>query len=167
MPKPKPTDVVVNSRDDADRALQQITAQRLIIDAEENTANEKIDEIRADLVEKTKGPREALAAHELALEEWAEAHKDELFKDPRSMQLNFGTIGYRLTPWKIAILGKLKVATVIEKLRAAKMRALIRTKEEIDREKALNYLNSDLAKVGLRKNRSDEFYYEIKSEDVK
>ena len=151
MGKAKPTDVVVNSREDADRALQQIAALRLIIDAEENSANEKIDDIRAELVEETKGPREALARYELALEEWAEANKKDLFTASRSMQLNFGTIGYRLTLWKIVILSRLKVETIIEKMRAAKMKSLFRTKEEIDREAAMNYLNSDLAKVGLKK----------------
>jgi len=83
------------------------------------------------------------------------------------MQLNFGTIGFRWTPWKIAIIGKRKVETIIEKIRAAKMPTLIRTKEEIDKEAALNYDAEALAKCGLKKVRKDEFYYEIKEEDVK
>ena len=101
-----------------------------------------------------------------ALEAWAAANKD-LFVKPRSIELNWGTVGFSRTPWKIVILGRLKVETVIEKLRAAKLKTLIRVKEEIDREKAIAYLNSDLAKVGLKKVQRDEFYFEVKEIEVK
>jgi hypothetical protein len=56
---------------------------------------------------------------------------------------------------------------VIEELRAAKLKALIRVKAKIDREKAFNYLNSDLAQVGLKKVQRDEFYFEVKEIKVK
>lgn len=156
----------IETTDDADRALQRIGQLRLHIAESESEANRQIDAIRELLVEDTAASRATLAQNEAALEAWAEEHK-ALFVKPRSMELNWGTVGFKLSPWKIIILGRLKVDTVIEKIRAAKMTSLIRPKFEINKEAAVNYLNSDLAKVGLRKKQSDEFFFETKEIEVK
>lgn len=158
--------IVISSIDDADRALQRIGEMRREIAAAESAATVEIDAITAKLLSDTKVFRESLARDEASLEAWAEANK-ELFKKPRSMELNFGKLGYKLSPWKVVILARLKTETVIEKIRAAKMTSLIRPKFEINRDAASNYLNSDLAKVGLRKIRADEFFFEVKEIEVK
>lgn len=163
----KQTTIIIASINDADRALERIGELKRHIAGAENDADEKIAEIRAELVSETKLTREALDQNEAALEAWAEANKGELFKEPRSRELNWGRVGFRMTPWKIVAIGKLKAETIIEKIRAAKLTQLIRSKEEIDKEKALNYSNEDLAKCGLKKKQSDEFFYETKEIEVK
>lgn len=159
--------IVVESREQADMALQRIGQLARAIAGAERDASEKIDKIREKLVDETELWCDALAQNKAALEVWAMENKAALFTKPRSLELNWGTVGFRLTPWKIVILGRLKAETVIEKLRAARLKSLIRVKEEIDRDKALNYLNSDLAKVGLKKIRRDEFFCDPVEIEVK
>ena len=158
--------IVIESRDDADRALQRIGELRRQIEGAEQDADVELAKIRARLVEDTKLSRDVLAQNEAALEAWAVANKG-LFKEPRSLDLNWGRVGFRLSPWKIVALGKLKAETIIEKIRAAKLPQLIRTKEEIDKEAALNYDNEDLAKCGLKKKQTDDFFFEVKEIEVK
>ena len=162
----KHSEVVIASTDDADRALQRIGELRRHIALAEKDADEKVAEIREELLSDTELTREALAQNEAALQEWGGENK-HLFVKPRSMEMNWGTVGFSWTPWKVVILGRLKAETVIEKIRAAKMTSLLRPKVEINREAASNYLNSDLAKVGLRKIRRDEFFFEVKEIEVK
>lgn len=167
MGRAKQQTIVIETRDDADRALQRIGELRRAIAGEEKDANDDMDEIRKDLVNDTAPWRESLAQNEAALAAWAEANKEELFKDPRSIELNWGRVGFRWTPWKIKFLNKLKVETIIEKLRANKMAHLIHTVESVNKEKALNYDNETLAPLGMKKAHTDEFFYEVKAEEVK
>lgn len=159
--------LIISSQDDADKALQRIGQLTASIAGLELDANKKLDEIREQLVKDSAEQREALAINEAALEAWATKNKAELFTEPRSLELNWGTVGFRLTPWKILTIGRVKTETIIEKIRAAKLTQLIRPKYEIDRKKALNYSAEDLARCGLRKKQSDEFFYETNGIEVK
>ena len=163
---PKKSTIKIDSLDDADRALQRIGELRREIAAAERIANAKIDALRAKLVDDTEIFRETLAQNETALEAWGEANKN-LFVEPRSMELNWGRVGFRLSGWKIVVLGKLKLDTIVEKIRAAKLPQLIRVKEEIEKEAALNYDNEDLARCGLKKKQTDDFFFEVKQVEVK
>jgi len=159
--------IVISTRDEADRALQRIGELQRFICSASDEAEENIADIRAELLKETQDASHAIAANEAALEAWAEANKKDLFTEPRSIDLNWGRIGFRLTPWKIKFLGKLKVETVLEKLRANKMTRLIRIEESVDKEKALNYDNETLEPLGMKKVHHDEFFYEVKNEEVK
>jgi phage host-nuclease inhibitor protein Gam len=167
MKTKKQNTIVIETRDDADRALQRIGELERFIEGAEKDAGDAIDLIRERLVDDTDIQRETLAQNEAALEAWATANKEQLFKEPRSMELNWGKIGFRWTPWKIKFLNKLKVKTIVEKLKANKMSRLIRTEESVDKEKALNYDNETLAPLGMKKVHTDEFFYEVKREEVK
>ena len=164
---PKKHTIVIANRDEADRALQRLGELQRFIAGVEKEASDQIDVIRKRLVDETATQRETLAQNESALEAWAEANKKDLFTEPRSVDLNWGRIGFRLTPWKIKFVGKLKVETIVEKLRANKMAHLIRIEESVNKEKALNYNNEALVQLGMRKVQTDDFFYEVKSEEVK
>lgn len=158
--------VVVESREDADRCLQRIGHLERFIEDAENDAEADIERVRSGLLKQTAGHRDALDANVKALEAWATEYKAELFQEPRSLELNWGRVGFRWTPWKIGF-GKLKVETIIEKLRAHRLAQLIRTTESVDRDRAVEYDAEILAKVGLKKTRRDEFFYEVKKEELR
>lgn len=166
-PAKKRMTFVIEDREVADLCLQRMGELILDIQAKEKLANDEISASRDALVRNTERDRACVADYEAALEAWAEANKTELFTEPRSLELNWGKVGFRWTPWKIKFLNKLKVETIVEKLRANKMRHLIRVEESVDKEKALNYDNETLAPLGMKKVHSDEFYYELKKEEVK
>ena len=143
--------IVITTRGEADALLQDIAQAARRIAVTEKVASETVDRVRRLLLLDTAGARQTIADSEAAIKAWAEANKTELFTEPRSLDLNWGRLGFRWTPWKIKFLNKLKVETIVEKLRANKMRHLIRVEESVDKEKALNYDNETLAPLGMKK----------------
>ncbi|HWP58982.1 MAG TPA: host-nuclease inhibitor Gam family protein [Candidatus Acidoferrales bacterium] len=164
MAKAQKLNITVNSREEADLTLKKITALTLLIEAEERDAQTAIDAIRSRLLRETSGPREALALYEKALRTWAKTDRKNW--DGKSVELNFGTVGFRLP--KAAIKLKLAVENIIERLRAKKMHTCIRIIEEVDKEALANYEDEVLLDVGCERTKpKDKFYYEIKREEVK
>jgi len=160
----KASTIVIETSEDADRALQRLGELRRHIAGAEHDANEHIDAIRAALVEETKLTREALAQNEAALEVWAKG--DAKSWEKKSLDLNWGTIGFHLG--KPAIKFKLAVENVIEKLRGKKMASCIRTIEEVDKEALANYDDDVIATVGCARTKpKDKFWYETKEIEVK
>lgn len=156
--------IMIETREDADRALQRIGALERNIAAEEKIASDRIDAIRAELVSDTAHQREVLAANEAALKEWARGDRKNW--DGKSLELNFGTIGFRRpTP---AIKLKLKLAAVIERLRAKKMLTCIRTVEKVNKANLAAYDDDAILDVGCERTKpKDKFWWECKKEEVK
>ena len=163
MAKKQPTRIIA-TREDADRTLQRIGAlQRHVAQAEKH-ASDGIDQIRELLVQETKPHREELAQQEAALEAWAK--EDSKVWDKKSLELNWGSVGYHLG--KPAIKLKLAVENVIEKLRGKKMATCIRVVEEVDKEALANYDDDMIAAVGCARTKpKDKFWYKCKAEEVK
>jgi hypothetical protein len=91
---------------------------------------------------------------------------DRKTRDGKSLELNFGTIGFRLP--KAAIKLVLGVENIIERLRAKKMHTCIRTVEQVDKEALANYDDEVLLDVGCARTKpKDKFWYEVKREEVK
>lgn len=160
----KQSDIIIASREDADRALQRIGQLQLHISAAEHDANEQIDAIRETLVQETKLYREALAQNQATLEAWAKS--DARNWDKKSLELNWGQVGFHLG--KPAIKFILTVENVIEKLRGKKMASCIRVVEEVDKEALANYDDDIIAAVGCKRTKpKDKFWYETKEIEVK
>jgi phage host-nuclease inhibitor protein Gam len=154
----------ITSREDVDAVLEAMGRAQAMIEAEELEAESKITDIRAKLVDKTAPLRISLAGSEKALKAWAKG--DYKSWPAKSLELNFGTIGFRLP--KAAIKLKLAVENIIERLRAKKMHTCIRTVEEVDKEALANYDDEVLLDVGCERTKpKDKFFYEVKREEVK
>ena len=156
--------IVIETRDDADRALQRIGQLQRSIAGKEQDAEKDIDEIRKQLVEDTRHEAQALADNEAALKLWAK--NDRATWTGKSLELNFGTVGFRLPSPAIKL--KLKIANVIERLRAKKMLTCIRTVEKVNKEKLASYDDAMLLDVGCERTKpKDKFWFECKHEEVK
>lgn len=163
MGKKQPT-LSIETRDDADLALQRIGELQRFICCSSDEAGEKIADIRAQLLKDTQTASQALTENETALKTWAKT--DLRTWSGKTLNLVWGWIAWRTPPPKIVV--KLEDETVIERLRARKMLTCIRVKEEVDKEALENYSDEIIEAVGCeRKQGKDKFYYECKKEDVK
>lgn len=122
----------------------QAEAERLLADI--GRAQRRIVTIEArmnDLLVSVKDEHEKLAQplnEEIetkfqALHAWAEAHRGELLKGKsKTAQLSTGELQWRTTPPAVRFKKGVKVETVIEQLKAARLFTLVRTVEEVNKE---------------------------------
>lgn len=156
--------ITIRSTEDADLALKQIGAMQDEISRIELRENEIIRQAEARMIEGTKHPRKWLCANERALQKWAESDREAW--ESKTLDLVFGKIGFRLTPPAIVYLLK-RIEHVIERLRAKEMTSCIRVSEKVDKEALQAYDDETLREIGCKRVQKDEFYYEVKREEVK
>lgn len=93
-PNLSPVMFPVHSLEDVDAALAQIAARKRQIDLINLGTAEHIDEIKTRAAAETEPIRLEIAALELAIGRFAEASKAELFNKKKSVQLQFGIVGF-------------------------------------------------------------------------
>ena len=150
----------VHSLDDVDAALAQIAARKRQIDLIGLGVAEQVDEIKTRAAAETEPIRLEIAALELAIGRFAEASKAELFSKKKSVQLQFGSVGFRASS-KLKTLKKWTFERVLATLRDTGMREYIRVKEEVDKEKLKGLAPETLAGIGCTVVQEDVFYYEL------
>lgn len=127
--------------------------------------NEEIDRAKASAratAEPLEARRKELA---IALEAYATHNKAALFAKRKSLDLGFGVIGFRLSH-KLKTLAKHTWGQVLEALKGYGFSEAIRVKEEVDKDVMRDWPAERLATVGVTRETSDEFYIEIKQEEV-
>lgn len=100
-------------------------------------AEKRIAEIGAALEQEIAG--DVTAASEVFdnIQSWAVLHKDEAFKDTKSMDVAGARIGFRTTPPSIKQVRGVKAEHSLAKLKVLKGDQYVRTIEEIDKESLL------------------------------
>lgn len=102
---------------------------------------------------------------------WAALHPGD-FAARRSIELLHGRIGFRCNPPAVRQVSGVKQEHTVELLLAV-CPSWIRVKQEIDKDRILsdlaagNRAEADLAPVGLRIDRAETFFCEVKREDGK
>lgn len=156
------------SRKEAESVIQEYaeaTSEMKGIEADLELKIQKIREQDAGklLVLKTK-QSEAMDK----LQYFAEFNKQEYFEKKKSMELSHGVIGFRIGTPKVKAF-KTTLAKAFEAVRLAKMKSLIRIKEELDKDKIINsrkddVLMSKLKAIGLEVVQDETFFVEAKEE---
>lgn len=95
--KPAATTVVIKSTEEADTVLARIAAHKRRIELIDLSAAEEIDEVKARAAAEAEPIKQEIAGLEQSLLRYADYARDELFRGRKSLQLTFGTIGYRLS----------------------------------------------------------------------
>ncbi|WP_346286878.1 host-nuclease inhibitor Gam family protein [Zoogloea sp.] len=169
VPQPKP----VRSYEDADRTLLEIADCETQLQKAEAEMNEQIQKVREEYEQTTHVVRAIKASLEKEMERFCILNKAD-FEKTRSKELVHGTLGFRNTPPKVALLNrKYKWDTVLELLAKVRFgKEFIRTKEEINKEAVLAaYAGKEiddqkLASVGIKVDQSEEFFLKIKWEEI-
>ena len=159
--------------EEVDTTLLELGRHAAFIQKKEADLNEKIQNLRQLSDEATADARQKKLAREIDIELFCNEHKDE-FEKPRTHELTHGSVGFKMTPGKVALLNrKYNWETVIELLKRVKFGTrYLRQVLEVDKEKILadaaakEITDSKLAAVGVKIQSADEFVYDIKWDTI-
>jgi len=169
MAREKPKVTVLADLKEADAALAELAGLRRDLAAVEGVMNDAIDTIKAE----AKAQSARVKDLEAALANFAVARKAELFPKKKSLEMTFGLFGFRQSS-KLKTLAKWTWKLVLERLQelaadpeGRPYREALRTKVEVDKEQMRDWPEDRLAAVGVHKVAEDEFYYELKAEELR
>lgn len=155
----------IRTAEEANDALRELGELKRITADIENRMNDDIALIKQGAAQEAAPHNSRRGALENGLLAYAEAQKEIIFKDKRSLKLDYGELGYRrsaeLSPrkgatWK-SILGKLKELAFKE---------AIRTKEEPDKEIMSQWPDERLELVDCERKQKDTFWFELDEEKL-
>jgi phage host-nuclease inhibitor protein Gam len=163
----------LRSFEEVDRALLDLGKEEVFLQREEAKLNQEIQKLREISEKTTEEARKQKLALEADIELFCNEHRDE-FEKPRTRDLMHGTVGFRTSPPKVALLNrKYNWETVIELLKKLRFGTrYLRQVWEVDKEKvladvAINEISDvKLAAVGMKIAQSDDFTYEIKWDSI-
>ena len=152
--------IILNSWEECDEALRTIGMNNRDVAAIESVANEKIDAIKKDMVDRCMGMKAENEALTKALGLFATLHKAD-FGKRQSKELNFGTIKFTRTR-SISLPTKEKLKLVIARLRAMGMEDCIRAHEPTVNKEALGkYSTEKIMEAGAIIVYKDNFKIEL------
>lgn len=163
----KPEALVISDLPQADEVLRRLAEidreQRQI----ESGANAQIDQIKALAKQDLEPLAEERKRLETDLAVFANLKKAELFGDirNRSQELTFGIIGFRRAK-ALRLLAKRTWGGVLDALDAYGFIAAIRIKREVDKAAMADWPDEKLAQVGVRREVTDDFFVELKQEEL-
>jgi len=160
MARLKPQVGKIKTLDEANMVLKDIGILEKELESIDSDAHKQIAEIKEEAANKGKGIRQRIADCSALLGAYAEYNKAELFKDRKSVQLSFGSFGYRKST-SISV-----KKTTLELLKKLKMAKYIRIKEEPDKEAMANLDDDTLAQVDSVRKIKDDFFCEADKEEI-
>ena len=165
MARIKPTPYIVADLAQAEGALAEMAALDRKLEGIQIEMRERIDAAKADASQRSVALLDRRKVLEDAVAVFAKLNREKLFAKAKSLDLGFGTIGFRLST-KIAQLRGITVEMTLEKLREFGMSDGIRIKEEINKETALGWPDERLELVGLRRQQADTFFIDVKKDAI-
>ncbi|MCG8642488.1 MAG: host-nuclease inhibitor Gam family protein [Desulfobacterales bacterium] len=164
MPRRKPMNVYpVKTLEEANDVMEKLAALKRLIDAEEMVMNDEIDAIKARTMAAVSERQKELESYENGLQAFSEQNKSRLFKTSRSIDLNFGQMGFRRAT-RLATLSKTTWKRVVELLGENGFRSAVRIKRSANKDVLSEWPDEKLERVGVRRKQTDTFWYEIKEE---
>jgi phage host-nuclease inhibitor protein Gam len=163
---------MIKTYEELEKALKEYAVNDVALAKKEAEMNQKINKIKEEFDEKTKELRYVIDTTSGEIEAFCNNNKKD-FEKNRSKEYQFGTIGFRTSPPKVAILNrKYNTKTVLELIKRVFKSAYIRVKEDLDKESILaDYSqkkldDSKLASVGLKIDQDEQFYITAKYEEI-
>jgi phage host-nuclease inhibitor protein Gam len=165
MARKKPTPYIIGDLKQAEGALAEIAELERSLSTIENQMNEVIDNARARAKEAS---AEFVARrNELgnALAVFAQLNKVDLFAKRKSLDLGFGTIGFRQST-SLKTERKVTVEMVLERCRSYGFSEAIQTKESLNKQIMHEWPDERLATVGMTRQVKDDFFYEVHRQEL-
>jgi len=156
----------VTTLEEADVLLSEIAARKRSLDLIKASMNESIDTLKVKAAAEGEELLREIEAREQALVRFAEGNKETLFGKLKSRVLSFGEIGFRASTKAVLLNRKWSWERVLDALKETGALRFIRTKEEVDKEALRALKPEDLEAVGVKLQKDDGFYYELKEEAV-
>jgi phage host-nuclease inhibitor protein Gam len=160
MARYKPQTGKIKSLEEANLALKEIGMLEHEIAAIDAEGDKRIADIKAETARQGGTLRKRIVDLTASLGVYAEYNRDDLFKDKKSVDLVFGSIGFRQS-----------TAIHIRKTTLALLKQLgllhcVRVKEEPDKEAMKDLADDTLAQVDAVRKSEDKFFAETNKEEV-
>lgn len=156
--------ITLHSWEECDEALREIGEHARDLTEIENTMNEQMATVKSVAADKARPLHEKIAQLELALEEYATAHRSDMGK-AKSKALNFGVISFRRSTKVSLPSATEKIALVIQKLLKLGMdECVVQPPPKVDKDALRKYGADAVAEVGGTLISKDVFGYEIAQE---
>lgn len=155
----------IRTAEEANDALRELGELKRITADIENRMNDDIALIKQGAAQEAAPHNFRRSALENGLLAYAEAQKAVIFKDKRSLKLDYGELGYR----RSAELAPRKGATwksILGKLKELAFKEAIRTKEEPDKEIMSQWPDERLELVDCERKQKDTFWFELDEEKL-
>ena len=156
----KPETSKLETLEDVNMAMRDIGLWQRELDVIDTQANKEIAEIKTKASKAGEPLREKISATVAKIQAFAEYNKDEYFVDRKSVDLSFGTMGWRKST-SISV-----KKTTLDLLKKLKMAKFIRVKQEPDKEAMAALDDETLASVDAVRKVKNEFFVEAKTEEV-
>ncbi|MDR1418788.1 MAG: host-nuclease inhibitor Gam family protein [Treponema sp.] len=160
MARFKPNVGKIKTIEDANLTLKEIGMLEHELAAIDADADRQIAEVKAESAKQGEGIRKRIVDLSALLGSFAEYNRGELFKDRKSVDLSFGTFGYRKST-KISV-----KKTTLELLKKLKLDKYIRVKEEPNKEAMSVMDDEELARVDAVRKIKDVFFCEANKEEI-
>ena len=160
MARLKPQVGKIETLDEANLVLKEIGILEREIEAIDSEAHKLIAGIKEEAAKKGKNIRQRIVDNSALLGAYAEYNRSELFRDKKSIQLSFGSFGYRKST-SISI-----KKTTLELLKKLKLFDYILTKEEASKEAMANLDDETLHHVDAVRKIKDDFFCEADKEEI-
>ena len=156
----KPQVGKIETLDQANMVLKEIGLLEKELEGIDSDAHKQIAEIKADAAKQGEVIRKRIVDASARLGAFAEYNRDDLFKDRKSVQLSFGSFGYRKST-SISV-----KKTTLELLKKLNMTNCIMTKEEPSKEAMSDLDDETLAQVDAVRKVKDDFFCEADKEEI-
>lgn len=144
-----------------DNALYEIAQMRQECKRIDSEADAKINDIKAAAQQMAEPLRARIEKLEAAVFTFVDYNRSTLFADRKSLELNFGIVGFRLST-RISISSK----RTLELLKQFGFTEAIRTTEQVDKTVLAAWPEDRLSTVEASRKQDDLPYFEIKEEAV-
>jgi phage host-nuclease inhibitor protein Gam len=160
MTRLKPLIGKIKNLDQADEVLKEIGLLERELESIDKAAHQQIAEIKSGAAKKGENIRKRITDDAKLLCTYAAYNKDVLFRDKRSVQLSFGSFGYRKST-------SIKIKeTTLKLLKKLKLDRYIRVKEEPDKEAMASMDDDALAQVDSVREVNDDFFYKADKGEI-
>ena len=156
----KPETSKLETLEDVNLAMRDIGLWQRELDAIDTQANKEIAEVKTRSSKAGEPLRDKISATVAKIQAFAEYNKDEYFIDRKSVDLSFGTMGWRKST-SISV-----KKTTLELLKKLKLTRCIRIKEEPNKETMAELDDDTLASVDAVRKVKNDFFVEAKTEEV-
>ncbi|MBN2534461.1 MAG: host-nuclease inhibitor Gam family protein [Spirochaetales bacterium] len=160
MARLKPDMSKIKNLDDANLILKEIGLLERELDRIDTQAHKIINKIKGEAVKKGEQARKRITELSATIGAYAEYNRDELFKDRKTVELSFGSFGFR----KSTSIRCRK--STIELLKKAKLLWCIRVKEEPDKDAMASLNDETLARVDAVRKVKDDFFCKVNKEEI-
>lgn len=159
--KPTTKMAAVRNLDEANEALLEIARRRIELRRIDADAEDAINAIKEEANEKASPIQKEIEHFEKGLAAYAEMSRDDIFTEKKSIELNFGIMGYRKST-RISVSRK----HTLDLLKKHGLTEAIKVKETPNKDVLADYPEETLKKVKAKRVSDDKFWYEVKEEEV-